>query len=491
MEEDELEALLDNADSSINSPSAISPPTSSFLDSASLPFPPRTLNRSTRSSRTSDSPRRESSGIEEARPRRLNPSNGLGGSFVNGGMMGNETKRLSLAFELASAVAPAGNESKRDLMRSLGIDEEELGEQGQGEEEYSDVGYSEQEEIMENGERIVENGESDDGMMRTASRSNDGQQDRDDYEDIDSESSNAEDLPFDEATTALEDSLRTTDQFLLNLRQHIVIDFEPSPSHILSPPLSTSLQRNAKSSNYIDRQPIVEALAATLIKSLYEAVKVREAQNRELGLMEREVAETGQAWEAILAGLEELPEDDEVGDVLFYVAGGEQTTTDDNQAIEDPLHDSHGSTLFDEDHTITLTSPSTSHHRSRTSSPPIPAKSEPPATLSSLRLVTSSLITTLSTITDHTQISRSSTTEAGRKLRSLRSHLLTWAEDLASLAASEEHMRLFEAAQLRAMREENGGGGRGRFGVEARDCLRGVESAMESFEERRKEWVVC
>lgn len=391
-------------------------------------------------------------------------------------MAGKETKRFSLAFELASAGNTVGRGSEGNLSRSLGIDENELGGGEEAQEGYSDELDSEEEALRERedfmGNGLEGNGDSEDGLMRTASHSMDGSRGEDDHDDTNSEISNFEgDLTFDETTTALEDSLRTTESFLVNLRQHTITDLDSPSPHILSSPLSNSLERNAKSLDYVDRQPVVELLATTLIKSLYDAVKIREAQNRELGMMEREVAETDEAWEAILGGLEELEEEEELGDTLFFIASGRGISV---EVVEDAGEDSSFSPreegLSDEDHTTTLTPPY----------PPSPSSSTSKAqpTLNSLRTTTSSLLSTLSSLSDHSQISRSSTTEASRKLRSLRSQLTSFIEDLSSLAQAEKYVRLFEAAQIM-------GKGKGRFGREAMDCLRGVEIALAGFESRR------
>ena len=436
---DELEALLDNADA--DESISHSPPTNSFLPSRTLPSPPFTPGYSSRSARTSDSPRVDLEGLDEGRPRRNGSSIGHGVTLNGAGGAG---KRFSLAFELASAVAPVGRTSDWELIKSLGIDEE----LGEGTERYSDEEESEEEWLERARNGVTENHDDDDddgGFMRIASH---GTQEDDAY---DSEISGEGDLTFDERTTALSDSLLTTSQFLLHLQQYTTTTALPSSSspHILSSPLSTSLQRNPKSDNLSDRQPALEVLATTLIKSMYDAVKVREGQNTELRVMQREVEESDEAWDAILGGLDELEEDDGTGDSLFTLVekGG------DGVLEETQGHDQ-------------------------------------PASLTSLRQLTTSLLLTLSSITDHAQISLASNIEAGRKLRSLRSQLAIFAEDLTSLAQSEEHIRLFEAAQMRALKKENGGKGKGRYGIEARDCLMGVERALKEFEGRRKELVL-
>ena len=484
MEEDELEALLDDA-----STPNVSPPNSplgtSFLESSSLPSSPHTPGHSVRSSRQSDSPRRESSTIEEARPRRNGSSISNGVTSNNAGVMGKEGKRFSLAFELASAGNTVGRGDNR-----LGIDEDELREEEEVLEGYSDELDSEEEALGERegfmGNGFTENRDSEDGFGRSGT----GLMDEPGGE-IDSDVSNSQisstdgDLTFDETTTALEDSLRTTELFLVHLRQHTITESDTLSPHSLSSPLSTSLQRNNKSSNYVDRQPVIELLAATLIKSLYEAVKVREGQNRELSIIEKEISETNEAWEVILGGLDELEEDEEMGDTLFFIASGRRTSIEVvEDLVEDPSFVTREDGSSDEDHSTTLAPPHPSSTRPSTQSRP---------TLSSLRTTTSSLLSTLSTLSDHAQISRSSTTEAARKLRSLRSQLASFVDDLASLAQSEEYIRLFEAVQLRAVRKEEGGTvgmGKGRYGRQARDCLRGVESALEGFESRRKMLVV-
>lgn len=487
MEEDELEALLDNASTPNVSPTN-SPLETSFLESSSLPSPPHTPRHSVRSSRQSDSPRRESSTIEEARPRRNASSISNGGTSNGAGMTRKEGQRFSLAFELASAGNTVGRGDN-----VLGIDEDELGEE-EVLEGCSDELDSEEEVLGERegftGNGFTENRDSEDGFGRSATRLVDESGEEVDYDDRNFQISSTDgDLTFDETTTALEDSLRTTELFLVHLRQHTITEPDTLPPHILSSPLSTSLQRNNPSSNDVDRQPVVELLATTLIKSLYEAVKVREGQNRELSIIEKEISETNEAWEVILGGLDELEEEEEMGDTLFFIASGRRTSIEVvEELVEDPSFVTREDGSSDEDHGTTLTPPYPSSPQPST----IPFSNSPP-TLSSLRMTTSSLLSTLSTLSDHAQISRSSTTEAARKLRSLRSQLASFVEDLASLAQSEEYIRLFEATQSRAVKKEEGGAvgmGKGRYERQARDCLRGVESALEGFESSRRKMMV-
>ncbi|GAA5961066.1 hypothetical protein JCM21900_006693 [Sporobolomyces salmonicolor] len=291
--------------------------------------------------------------------------NGNGGSPAPGQLSAN---RMSLAFELASAASPGTGRSK-DLMRELGIDEDE--NEDVGEQEGHEDGEDEDEDELEGDEGDLLGQEA--LGRKLFHRDSDVQDDRDDLFGSTSSSSRLQlprsrirlkpssaslasfstsveadfeagsvptqeelDAAFQEATAALQSSMGTTRTFLSHLRQHVTADVDshvplvaaaatPPASSLAPPPsasLNGSLQRTLSSQassssltpppppqDFTDRQPVVEKLASRYIKSLYDLAKQREGQLRELTEMERVFARNEAGWRSVLAEVDPLPPD--------------------------------------------------------------------------------------------------------------------------------------------------------------------------------------
>lgn len=400
------------------------------------------------------------------------------------------SNRMSLAFELA-AVTP-GKASSRDLMRELGIeegeDDEEEGEvegrDGEGEE----LGYGVEEDTFAT-PRAVEIVEPQDDFSPSSTplRRPHGRASSASLASFYNDSSHPSFLesppspPREELDAAqlrsFENSLETTARFLVHLRQHTSTEIDPHASPD-PPPSTTGLFTSIepKPIDYTDRQPLVEKAATAVIKSMYESVKQREGQVRELVELERLVSKNEVGWQAALASLEELPRDEEEGENAEHVVEN-GVSHDEDEGEEVPLSPS-----AEEDDPFGQ--PATNHHardlsflepppilRTSSSNSPSLARSE----LTHLRTITTSLISALSAINEVTQVHRASTGEAGRKLRALRGHLVTVENDLQGLARSEEYIRAYEAKELKLGGERR----KGRYAEEAREVMRGVEVELE------------
>ncbi|GAA5889610.1 hypothetical protein JCM6882_007083 [Rhodosporidiobolus microsporus] len=448
-------------------------------------------------------------GDEFATPRRRNGS---------GSGSGASAARMSLAFELASASGPPGGRT-RDLMRELGIEEDE------GEEEEV---LSEEEERDEQLERRLFHGERGDEAQddpfggassparRPASRlrakpstasfasmaAHDQTEAAEEDEDALGISQEETDAAFQEAAEALESSIATTGTFLSHLRQHTTTEIDLSSATAApAPPIAPSLRHSSSSAtlltgslqrststpspsseapappppttDYTDRQPVVEALASSVLKRLYDVASQREAQLRELTEMERVFARNEVGWQAVLAGLEPLPAEEE-----------EEEEREGDEHPAEPNVVLPPDAAYPSSPTFSPTSPSqpsfahlSSSHPSRTTT--LSAASPALPHLHDLRTLTTSLLSALSSITDLTQVQSALSSDAGRKLRALKAQVGTVKDELGAVERSEAFVREYEAREGEREKEREG---RRRESC-AEQARREVEAAREALEE--------
>jgi len=249
--------------------------------------------------------------------------------------------------------------------------------------------------------------------------------------------------PEHDAMEVLAHDLHSTDMFLGHLRK---LDVDPG--------------------SFAAQQPVLEKLASDVIRRMNETVRSREAQVRELLECEREFRKIasemgGSDVLGQLDGLEHIEDLSEPPQVV------EPTKTE---------HRHHLDTLEEEP---TPTRSLTLHHQSQNSDweldpdrhrlgdevdgsepatspikdsflpapsivgPPTPASAIPQ--LAHLRSCTTSLVSSLSTISEHAQVNRAATTEAGRKIRALKNKIGGWRTDWDSAERSRIKIERWEA----------------------------------------------
>ncbi|GAA5827428.1 hypothetical protein JCM11251_003810 [Rhodosporidiobolus azoricus] len=436
----------------------------------------------------------------------------------NGSGSNRGGSRISLADELASASGPPGGRT-RDLMRELGIEEgeedelEDDGEEGESEEE------EDPEEQLERrlfgGSRVEEEKSEDQFLGASASPARrpgsrlrttqsipsfavEGDADETEEEPALGISQEELDAVFQEAAEALESSIATTGTFLSHLRQHVTGEVDPSSSSSAPPPpslqhssstthLTGALQRPTPSASaspdppidYTDHQPLVESLASSLLKRLYDVASQREAQARELTEIERVFARSEGGWQAVLAGLEPLRLEDET----------EEEDAERREEADDAEHlsRSNGALPIDTAYPDSpLGSPSSAHPPS-TSAPPLPPLPNltlspadallPP--LTSLRTLTTTLLSALSTISDTSSVQSALSSEVGRKLRAVKGLVGSLREEGELREKAEEFVRVYERERERDSREK---GARGRESC-AEQARREVEAAKALLED--------
>jgi hypothetical protein len=246
--------------------------------------------------------------------------------------------------------------------------------------------------------------------------------------------------PEHDAMDVLAKDLESTDKFLNHLR---TIDLDPTPS--------------------TSQQISLEKIASDVIRHINESVRDREGQVRELLECEREFrkisAEVG--GDDVLGILDELTGVDELLEKLpaqqdtkleakrlDTVVEEEPSSPNPNarQVSHDWELDPDRPHLGDEDYDIPeVSSPA---KESFPPPPPLVGPLTPASTvpqLSHLRTSTASLVSNLTTLSEHAQVNGAATAEAGRKIRALKNKLGSWRTEWDSAERSRQRIERWEA----------------------------------------------
>ena len=206
--------------------------------------------------------------------------------------------------------------------------------------------------------------------------------------------------------------------------------------------------------------PTLEQLASDMIRRINDATRDRESQLRELLEYEREFRKIagevgGNDALSVLPELEDIVKDDVVGpgpssatragaEVAELDTITEDATLQSNDWEVDPDRAQLGD---EEDEYESAYSPTPI----KTEFPPPPSLSGPPTPavaithLTHLRTFTTSTVTSLATISEHTQVNTAATTEAGRKIRALKNKLGGWRTEWDSAERSRLRIEKWEA----------------------------------------------
>ena len=249
--------------------------------------------------------------------------------------------------------------------------------------------------------------------------------------------------PEHDAMEVLAQDLHSTDKFLGHLRK---LDVDPG--------------------SFAAQQPVLEKLASDVIRRMNETVRSREGQVRELLECEREFRKIagemgGSDVLGQLDGLEDLEDLSEPPQVVeptktehrhHLDTVEEETTPTRSLTLHHQLQNSDWELdpdrhrLGDEvDGYEPTTSPIKDSFLPAPSivGPPTPASAIPQ--LAHLRSCTTSLVSSLSTISEHAQVNRAATTEAGRKIRALKNKIGGWRTDWDSAERSRIKIERWEA----------------------------------------------
>lgn len=247
--------------------------------------------------------------------------------------------------------------------------------------------------------------------------------------------------PEHDAMEVLAQDLHSTDKFLSHLR---TLDVDPGSSAA--------------------QQPTLEKLASDVIRRMNETVRNRETQVRELLECEREFRKiAGEVGGSdVLGQLDELEHIEDLSERSQVVEPAKTEHRHHLDILEEEvttarsLHhqlqasdwelDPDRHRLGDEvDGSEPATSPTKDSFLPAPSivGPPTPASAIPQ--LVHLRSCTTSLVSSLSTISEHAQVNGAATTEAGRKIRALKNKIGGWRTDWDSAERSRIRIERWEA----------------------------------------------
>ncbi|KAJ7464467.1 hypothetical protein FB451DRAFT_1042159 [Mycena latifolia] len=278
-----------------------------------------------------------------------------------------------------------------------------------------------------------------------------------------------------DAMEVLAQDLESTDNFLAHLRR---LDVDPSPSMPPSSPSApSSSSAPASSSSSSSGQPALERLASDVIRRINDTARDREGQVRALLEYEREfrriAGEVG--GQDVLGRLDALPDDGPADDAPAPVppvaipedvppsASPTRPGRNHLRALSqdwetDPDFDRLGDTAGEADGDGELDpaydappSPTSPMIASPTpASAPAPraaAGAGPAAQLADLRGLTSSLVASLTSVSEHAQVNGAATAEAGRKIRALRNRLGGWRAEWEGAERSRGRIARWEAGE--------------------------------------------
>lgn len=356
-----------------------------------------------------------------------------------------EPQLQSLAFELASVARP---QRERTLLSELGLEDDDDDDDAGGS-ETSDVSASESEGPVGgrnagHGERASlrrQNGlaqlDAVDPVLaspRRRSATNGRRPISTSLEEVadrltlsnlreveqDAKRERALEQDLEAAAANVSDSTREILDFMSRLRIHVgASSSEPTNSTTISNAASTPPL------DYRDRQSVVEDLCSAFLRSLQSSAARRTEQQQDMTVLERELARSDVGWQHALGGLDPLPHD------VF----------DDYPANE---HVDGSSQLAG--HDSELARPARPQPRT---DPAATVGASITSELASLRSTTRSLLSILASLAEQTQVQSALTSDAGRKLRALRTQLGTLKDEASNVERSEAFVEAYEKAPRR------------------------------------------
>jgi len=353
------------------------------------------------------------------------------------------TRGASLAHELAAALMPEPSAGSRLLADEFGIEFDEgaegIDEGTGGRDAPPDVVVTDE---LENAfYRVPELAPNGDSLLFSEPQASKVRSD-------------PERTTHQDPLTLLNKDLETTDLFIANLRR---MDADPS----------SALHSGASAS-----EPPLERLASDVIRRINDSTREREGQVRELREFEKEFKRiAGQAGgQELLGELDELEEVEGFGDDtkekekdakpesgsgtrgLHPVEEEEEPSIRREPSADwelDPHRVLGDEDAMDYEDPDRPESPSPAKESSPLPPPPAPSIPTPASTVTQLaymRTLTQSLIHSLSTVVEHTQVTGAATAEAGRKIRALKNKMGGWRAEWESAERSMEKIERWEAA---------------------------------------------
>ena len=294
--------------------------------------------------------------------------------------------------------------------------------------------------------------------------------------------------PEQDALEVLSQDLESMDKFLDHLR---CIDVDPSGSSSSTAAPGFGASASASVAASVSQQISLEKVASDFIRHIHESVRDREGQVRELSVCDRELRKiAGEVGgEDILGSLDEITGLEELSDgqqqqvktdgsskpsldpVIEEEPPSPTTTrrrhrhrrrisTDweldpDRNHLGDELEEDDYEELLEDGEGDTFSEPTSpvkdAFPRAPPPPPPLmgpitPAKTVPQFT--HLRTSTSSLVSQLTTLSEHAQVNGAATAESGRKIRALKNKLGGWRMEWDSAERSRQRIEKWEAGTL-------------------------------------------
>lgn len=259
-----------------------------------------------------------------------------------------------------------------------------------------------------------------------------------------SRSRDEEKKPEQDAMLILAQDLESTEKFLGHLR---------------------SLDADHGSGSQQQHVPALEGLTSDIIGTINASIREREGHVRDLLEYDREIKKIAAALGGsdILGQLDELPFDEDLIDKPPRPDVSRNNSRNLEPVEEVPRSPTvryrHSRTTSDwdfeadrrlgDDEDDTATEPATSPIKDTFPAPPPLHLTPTPASvvpqLNHLRTITSSLVSSLSTISEQAQVNGAATTEAGRKIRALKNKIGTWRTEWDSAERSRVKIERWEA----------------------------------------------
>ncbi|KAF7309176.1 hypothetical protein MKEN_01120200 [Mycena kentingensis (nom. inval.)] len=368
------------------------------------------------------------------------------GPDANGGGGGG----FSLAHELAVAMMPEPSAGSKLLAEEFGIEFDE-GAEGIDGEAHHEQGHEDGDGHAGVQVVVSEGGDGDGNHASSGLRPNDFAQVSSPTMDASFDSPRRQ--PEQDPMEILAQNLQSTDNFLSHLRH-------------LDPDAAVGSSTSAPSS-----QPVLERLASDVIRRINETARDREGQVRELLEYEREfrriagevgVEEEHEQPPSLGAIPEEEPTSASPTRPTHLRALSQEWETDPD-ADMDPAFAQHADEEEEDDHehehelhhhTHVPASPTPAHTsfaaQMQTRNPrPAPSSqpSGPAAQLADLRGLTTSLVASLTSVSEHAQVNGAATADAGRKLRALRNRLGGWRTEWEGAERSRVKIERWEAGE--------------------------------------------
>lgn len=268
----------------------------------------------------------------------------------------------------------------------------------------------------------------------------------------------------------LQAGLNSTAKFLNLLKQSNTdcsVSLRQMPTKTHPTYTSTETATTTTGGNKSDRQPILEKMITDIVRTMTEQVRDRESQIRELKEIEIALSRTDRRALADLEALPNVLQDDDFRNCTIL---GKFTPQSDHalpKSIEDSVDEEdevgndeeleEGGRLTPKDVHSSHKGENSSGQKQIKSQSEIENGKKPMENLQDLKSITNSLISSLTQINEHTQISRQTQIEIVRKLKGVKGLVYNWKSDFDSIQSSIDFISNWELNLFPPTSDQNNG----------------------------------